>query len=99
MARLLAQGGPHGSPGMADLGPKVDQVDGSVVKSNEDNYLLVGKAATAIYIATAVVFMYFNYLRESSVLIDAMVWLSLSVTLVSGGDYVLKMRRLINEGH
>jgi hypothetical protein len=43
--------------------------------------------------------MYFNYRRESSVLIDAMVWLSLAVTLVSGGDYVLKMRRLINEGH
>jgi cardiolipin synthase len=58
-----------------------------------------GKAATAIYISTAVVFMYFNYRRESSVLIDAMVWLSLAVTLVSGGDYVLKMRRLINEGH
>ena len=58
-----------------------------------------GKAATAIYISTAVVFMYFNYRRESSVLIDAMVWLSLAVTLVSGGDYILKMRRLINEGH
>ena len=58
-----------------------------------------GKAATAIYISTVVVFMYFNYRRESSVLIDAMIWLSLAVTLVSGGDYILKMRRLINEGH
>jgi cardiolipin synthase len=58
-----------------------------------------GKAATATYIATVVVFMYFNYRRESSVLIDAMIWLSLAVTLVSGGDYILKMRRLINEGH
>ena len=58
-----------------------------------------GKAATAIYIATAVVFMYFNYRRASSPLIGVMVWLSLAVTLVSGGDYFLKMRRLINEGH
>ncbi len=58
-----------------------------------------GKMATAAYILTAVTFMYFNYRHETSVIIDVMVWLSLGLTLVSSGDYFLKMRRLINEGH
>lgn len=58
-----------------------------------------GKLATATYIVTSVGFMYFNYLRTTSVLIDVMVWASLAMTLVSSGDYFLKMRRLINEGH
>ena len=58
-----------------------------------------GKLATATYIVTSVGFMYFNYLKTTSVLIDVMVWASLTMTLVSSGDYFLKMRRLINEGH
>ena len=58
-----------------------------------------GKLATATYILTAVVFMYFNYRRDMSVLIDVMIALSLGVTLVSSGDYFVRMRRLINEGH
>ena len=60
---------------------------------------LMGKAATATYIVTAVVFMFFNYRRETSVLVDAVVWLALVLTLVSSGDYFIRMRRLINEGH
>jgi cardiolipin synthase len=60
---------------------------------------LWGKAATATYILTSIVFMWFNYRRDTSILIDAMVWLSLLITLVSGGDYFIRMRRLINEGH
>ena len=58
-----------------------------------------GKGATATYIVTSVVFMYFNYRRETSILIDVMVWLSLAMTLISSGDYFIRMRRLINEGH
>jgi cardiolipin synthase len=60
---------------------------------------LIGKAATATYIVTAVVFMFFNYRRETSVLVDAVVWLALVLTLISSGDYFIRMRRLINEGH
>jgi cardiolipin synthase (CMP-forming) len=60
---------------------------------------LLGKAATATYIVTAVVFMYFNYRRETSILVDAVVWLSLALTLASSADYFIRMRRLINEGH
>jgi cardiolipin synthase len=58
---------------------------------------IFGKLATATYIVTSVVVMYFNYLGRSSVIVDLMVWLSLALTLISSADYFLKMRRLINE--
>ena len=58
---------------------------------------IFGKAATATYIVTSVVVMYFNYLATASVLVDLMVWLSLALTLISSADYFLKMRRLVNE--
>jgi cardiolipin synthase len=58
---------------------------------------LLGKAATATFILTTVVVMYFNYLREESVAIDVMVWLSLVLTVLSAGDYFLKLRRLVND--
>jgi cardiolipin synthase (CMP-forming) len=55
-----------------------------------------GKLTTAAYILTSVVFMYFNYLRQSSPLITAAVWTSLALTIISSGDYFLRLRRLIN---
>ena len=58
--------------------------------------LLLGKAATAAFIVTAVVVMYFNYRRETSLLVDVWVWLSLALTLVSAADYFFKLRQLIN---
>ena len=42
---------------------------------------LLGKAATAVFILTSVVVMYFNYRRETSVLVDVGVWVSLALTL------------------
>jgi len=56
-----------------------------------------GKLATATYIVTSVVVMYFNYRVMGSILVDSMVWLSLILTLISSADYFLKMRQLINE--
>ena len=56
-----------------------------------------GKAATATYIVTSVVVMYFNYRREPSILVDVFVWLSLTFTVVSAADYFMKLRRVINE--
>ncbi len=41
--------------------------------------------------------MFFNYRRETSVLVDLGIWLSLALTLVSSADYFFRMRRLINE--
>src|SRR5687767_14781380 len=40
-----------------------------------------GKAATATYIMTSVVVMYFNYRQEPSFFIDLFVWLSLTFTV------------------
>jgi hypothetical protein len=50
-----------------------------------------------MYVATAVLVMYFNYRREQAAVIDAFVWASLAITLVSAIDYFAKLRRLINE--
>ena len=54
-----------------------------------------GKATTATLILTSVVVMYFNYRRETSVLVDMGIWLSLSLTLLSTADYFVKLRKLI----
>jgi cardiolipin synthase len=58
-----------------------------------------GKMATATYIGVSIVFMYFNWRREQSVLIDAAVWVALAMTVVSSCDYFIRMRKFINEGH
>jgi cardiolipin synthase len=59
----------------------------------------LGKAATATYIVVSLVFLYFNWRRQDSVLIDVAVYAALMLTLVSSLDYVFRMRRLIDEGH
>ena len=56
---------------------------------------MLGKATTAAFIVTSVVIMYFNYRRETSWLVDAGIWLSLALTLISSADYFLKMRKLV----
>ena len=58
-----------------------------------------GKLATATFILTSVVVMLFNWLRQTSVVVDFFVWLSLGLTVVSSADYMVKLRRLINEPH
>ena len=58
----------------------------------------LGKAATAIFIITCVVVMYFNYLGYPSPWVDVAVWISLVVTLASGVDYVWRIARIINRG-
>lgn len=56
-----------------------------------------GKMATAAYIVTAVVVMYFNYLGRTSILVDAGIWISLLLTLLSATDYFFRIRKLLNE--
>ena len=58
-----------------------------------------GKAATATFILTSVAVMFFNYRHEMSLIVDAGIWLSLALTLISSGHYFFKLRRLINEPH
>ena len=56
-----------------------------------------GKLATAIYIVTSVVVMYFNYRMEQSIAVDLAVWVSLTVTVISAVDYFIKVRKLVND--
>ena len=56
-----------------------------------------GKLATATYIMTSLVVMYFNYRREASILVDVFVWLSLALTVISAANYFMKLRDVINE--
>ena len=58
-----------------------------------------GKMTTATFIVTSVVVMFYNWRRESSVVIAAFIWTSLALTVVSSADYFLKLRRLINDPH
>jgi cardiolipin synthase len=58
---------------------------------------LLGKATTAAFIVTSVVVMFFNYLQETSIIVELGIWLSLALTLVSSGDYFFKLRRLISD--
>lgn len=56
-----------------------------------------GKAATAVYLVTCVVVMWFNYLGRDSVWVDMAVWASLAITLISGLHYIWHASRIINE--
>jgi cardiolipin synthase len=57
---------------------------------------LFGKTATAIYILTAVVAMFFNYLRYHSVVVDLFIWASLAITLISSLHYIWHAARIID---
>jgi phosphatidylglycerophosphate synthase len=56
-----------------------------------------GKLTTGAFLMTMVAVMFFNYRRETSVVVDVGIWLSLALTLVSGLDYGFRVRRLVNE--
>src|SRR5438445_9204749 len=58
---------------------------------------IFGKLATATYIVTAVVAMLFNYLGYHSILVDAAIWASLAITLISGFHYMWHAARIIEE--
>jgi cardiolipin synthase len=53
-----------------------------------------GKSATAIYILTAVVAMFFNYRGVSSVVVTMFVYASLAITLISGFHYIWHAARI-----
>lgn len=57
---------------------------------------LLGKGATALFILTCVVVMYYNYLGHPSWVVDAFIWASLAITLASGIDYVFRVAKIIN---
>jgi len=56
----------------------------------------LGKAATALFIVTCVVVLFFNYLGLTSPVVDVFVWASLVITLASSVDYVWRVTRIVN---
>jgi cardiolipin synthase len=57
---------------------------------------IYGKIATATYMATVVVAMFFNYRGYHSVIVDAFVYASLAITLVSSLHYIRHAARIID---
>jgi cardiolipin synthase len=57
---------------------------------------IFGKIATATYMVTAVVTMFFNYLRYHSVLVDAFIYASLFITVISSLHYIRHAARIID---
>lgn len=55
---------------------------------------IFGKVATATYILTGVITLYFNYLDQPSALVTAFIYGSLVITIVSAGHYLMQVVRL-----
>ena len=58
---------------------------------------LLGKLATLVYLLTAAVTMYFNWLGRPSALVDVAIYATLGVTLVSGLHYIAHASRVRND--
>ncbi|MGE3957714.1 MAG: CDP-alcohol phosphatidyltransferase family protein [Vicinamibacterales bacterium] len=57
---------------------------------------IFGKIATATYMLTVVVAMFFNFLGQRSMVVDAFVWASLAITLISSLHYIRHASRIID---
>jgi cardiolipin synthase len=57
----------------------------------------LGKFATAFFIVTCVVVLYFNYLGYPSPMVDLFIWSALVITVGSALDYVWRVARIINQ--
>jgi phosphatidylglycerophosphate synthase len=55
---------------------------------------IFGKVATATYVLTGVITLYFNYIGVESVLVTLFVYASLAISVISAFDYLVKVVRL-----
>ena len=55
---------------------------------------IFGKAATATYIVTGVVTLYFNYLGQKTPIVGFFVYASLAITLISAFHYLIQVVRI-----
>ena len=55
---------------------------------------IYGKIATATFVVTGVVALYFNYLEQQSALVTVFVYASLAITVVSAFHYALQVVKL-----
>lgn len=60
---------------------------------------LFGKIATFVYILTGTAALLFNYLEETSALVDVLIYASLAVTVGSGFHYIVHAARSVNQHH
>jgi cardiolipin synthase len=58
---------------------------------------IYGKIATAIYILTCVMIMYFNYLERPSALVTVGIYASAAITLISGVHYLAYVAKILNQ--
>ena len=56
-----------------------------------------GKLATLVYLLTAAVTMYFNWLGRPSALVDMAIYATLGVTIVAGLHYIAHASRVLND--
>ena len=59
---------------------------------------MLGKIATLIYIVTASLTLCFNWLGRSSMFVDAAIYATAAVTIVSGLHYISHVTRALSEG-
>jgi len=55
---------------------------------------IFGKIATATYVVTGVVTLYFNYLGQTTPIVDLFVYASLAITLISAFHYLIQVVRI-----
>ena len=54
---------------------------------------ILGKTATVVFVVTGVIALYANYLGHPMVLLDAAIYVSGAVTILSGIEYVVRITR------
>ncbi|HET7696736.1 MAG TPA: CDP-alcohol phosphatidyltransferase family protein [Vicinamibacterales bacterium] len=57
---------------------------------------MYGKVATALYIVTGVAALYFNYLEQPSLVVQALIYASLAITFISAGHYAFQVFRMVH---
>ncbi len=55
---------------------------------------IYGKIATALYILTGVAALYFNYVGQPSLVVQALLYVSLAITFISAGHYAVAVARM-----
>jgi len=58
---------------------------------------VLGKVATAVYLVTCGVALLFNYLGQTSPVVDLLIYGSLAITLASAAHYIILTTRIIAE--
>ena len=58
-----------------------------------------GKLATATFILTGVITLYFNYLQQRSPLVMLFIYASLVITVISAAHYLFQMIRITKSSH